>query len=71
MLLAFGLGEHAAAAADAAPPTGACGGVSPLAVRPDFQARAGEELRAAFLDAYWGDPEPAQVIRIIRVELRE
>jgi hypothetical protein len=32
---------------------------------------AGEALLAAFFDAYWGDPEPVQSIRIIRVELKE
>jgi hypothetical protein len=32
---------------------------------------AAEGLLAAFFDAYWGDPDPVQSIRIIRVQLRE
>ena len=32
---------------------------------------AGAELLAAFFTAYWGDPEPAQIGHIVRVELRE
>ncbi len=32
---------------------------------------AGGQLLRAFFDQYWGDPEPAQTGRIIRVELRE
>ena len=32
---------------------------------------AGAELLAAFFTAYWGDPEPAEIGQIVRVELRE
>lgn len=33
--------------------------------------RAGAELLQAFFNAYWGDPNPAQIGDIIRVQLRE
>ena len=32
---------------------------------------AGAELLGAFFTAYWGDPEPAEIGQIVRVELRE
>ena len=45
-----------------------CGGHRLVRVRCPA---VGGQLLPAFFDQYWGDPEPAQTGRIIRVELRE